>query len=216
MASASGKPRPALSLIDRSDSPAPTADATPPRDDDSLDWSILMAHAQRGDRAAYRRLLAEIAPYVRSLAMRCQRNACDVEDCVQDVLLTVHAVRHTYDPMRPFAPWLVAIAHRRIADRLRRQHRSTLREVPFTDEHESQLQDAASGADEAASDARAVREAIGRLPVAQREAMRLLKLQELSLREAASMSGMSIGALKIATHRAMKSLRRMLGTGDER
>ncbi len=137
-------------------------------------------------------------------------------DCVQDVLLTVHAVRHTYDPMRPFAPWLVAVAHRRNADRLRRQHRSSLREVPFTAVHESQLQDAASGADEAASDARAVREAIGRLPVAQREAMRLLKLQELSLREAASMSGMSIGALKIATHRAMKSLRRMLGTGDER
>ena len=49
--------------------------------------------------------------------------SADVEDVVQDVLMTVHAVRHTYDPKRPFGPWLVAIAHGRIIDQLRRQTR---------------------------------------------------------------------------------------------
>jgi RNA polymerase sigma-70 factor (ECF subfamily) len=39
----------------------------------------------------------------------------------------------------------------------------------------------------------------------------LLKLQELSLKEASAVSGLSIGALKVATHRAMASLRRALG-----
>ena len=77
-----------------------------------------MAHAQGGDRAAYRRLLEEIAPYVRALAVRRLPNRSDVEDAVQDVLMTVHAIRQTYDPARPFGPWLVAIADRRIIDRL--------------------------------------------------------------------------------------------------
>ena len=99
-----------------------------------VDWAILMAHAQSGDQDAYRRLLEEITPYVRSLAFTSHRDPADIEDSVQDVLLTVHAVRHTYDPTRPFGPWLVAIAHRRATDRLRRQGRTTARETPLTEE----------------------------------------------------------------------------------
>ena len=94
-----------------------------------LDWSILMARAQGGDGEAYRRLLVAIAPYLRSLALRHHRDPGDVEDTVQDVLLTVHAIRHTYDPTRPFGPWLLAIARRRIIDQLRRQGRTRAREV---------------------------------------------------------------------------------------
>src|SRR5437762_9721307 len=93
------------------------------------DWSILMARAQDGDGEAYRKLLVDIAPYLRSLARRHHRDPGDVEDTVQDVLLTVHAIRHTYDPYRPFGPWLVAIARRRIIDQLRRQGRTRAREV---------------------------------------------------------------------------------------
>ena len=85
-----------------------------------VDWSILMARGQAGDAISYRRLLEEISPYLRSVAARCHRNKSDVEDAVQDVLVTVHAIRATYDPMRPFGPWLLAIANRRIVDRLRR------------------------------------------------------------------------------------------------
>ncbi|MEO8347259.1 MAG: sigma-70 family RNA polymerase sigma factor, partial [Betaproteobacteria bacterium] len=138
----------------------------------------------------------------------CHRDLSDIEDSVQDVLLTVHAVRHTYDPTRPFGPWLVAIANRRITDRLRRQGRSTARETPLTDEHET-FATPETNYQEWASTERALREAIERLPEGQRDAIRLLKLQELSLKEAAITSGMSVAALKVATHRAMKNLRKM-------
>ena len=60
------------------------------------DWTILMAHAQNGDGAAYLRLLQEVTPYLRAFAARRHRDARDIEDAVQDVLLTVHAIRHTY------------------------------------------------------------------------------------------------------------------------
>lgn len=173
-----------------------------------VDWSILMAHAQAGDQSAYRRLLEEISPYVRSLAVQSHRDAGDIEDAVQDVLLTVHAIRHTYDPARPFAPWLVAIARRRIIDRLRRQGRTTARETPLTEEHET-FSGPATNCEERASDARALHQAIERLPQGQRDAIMLLKLQEMSLQEAAAASGLSVAALKVATHRALKNLRKM-------
>ena len=180
-----------------------------------LDWSVYMARAQAGDREAYRRLLGEIAPYLRSLAARRMQNRGDVEDAVQETLLTVHAVRRTYDPARPFGPWLVAIANRRIIDALRRRARAAARETPFEAEHET-FAAPESNYHEAASEARMLRDAVESLPAGQREAIRLLKLKEMSLKEAAAASGMSVAALKVATHRALKRLRKMLGSRDEK
>jgi len=174
-----------------------------------LDWSILMARAQGGDGAAYRRLLSEIAPYLQSLARRHHRDSGDVEDTVQDVLLTVHAIRHTYDPHRPFGPWLVAIAKRRIIDRLRYQGRTRAREVALDLEHETFCAPEAN-LGEADWNKRVLGDAIERLPPGQREAVRLLKLQEMSLQQAAAASGISVAALKVAMHRALKNLRKML------
>jgi RNA polymerase sigma factor, sigma-70 family len=188
----------------------------PPPPIREVDWAILMARAQTGDASSYRRLLSEITPYLRSLAAAAHRDPLDVEDTVQDVLLSIHSVRHTYDPVRPFGPWLVAIAQRRIVDRLRRQGRRASREVPVSDEHETFFSPSANYLEEGL-DAQAVREAVGRLPSGQREAVRLLKLEEMSLREAAGVTGLSIAALKVATHRGLKNLRKlMLKTNNER
>ena len=177
-----------------------------------LDWSILMARAQAGDRDAYRRLLGEITPYLRTLAGHRHRDLSDAEDAVQDILLTVHAVRLTYDPTRPFGPWLVAIANHRLIDRLRRQGRLRSRETALTPEHETFLADQAN-LYEKALDRRDLQAAVEKLSVGQRQAIRLLKLEERSLKEASAKSGMTVASLKVATHRALKSLRQILGKG---
>src|SRR5215813_928036 len=104
---------------------------------DGADWSKLMARSQDGDRVAYRAVLEGVTPYIRSLAARCIKQPTDVEDAVQDVLLTIHMVRHAYDPGRPFGPWLAAIANRRIIDRLRRDTRRKAREVALSVDHET-------------------------------------------------------------------------------
>lgn len=178
------------------------------RADGKLDWSVTMARAQTGDQAAYRRLLQDITPYLRALAARHIRNAEDIEDTVQDVLLTVHSVRYTYDPSRPFGPWLVAIANRRIVDGLRRRGRVSSHESIVEPGLETFAADQANLQEETVN-ARLVREAIEQLPVGQRKAMRMLKLEEMSLQEAAAASGTSVAALKVATHRAMQRLREM-------
>jgi RNA polymerase sigma factor (sigma-70 family) len=181
------------------------------RADGSLAWSELMASAQAGDQVAYRRLLEDITPYLRSLTARHAMLVGEIEDVVQDVLLTVHAIRHTYDPARPFGPWLLAIARRRIVDRLRRRGRVAA-ETALGPEHETIVADGANFYP-LLSGRRALQDAIARLPAGQRRAILLLKLRGLSLKEAALESGLSIAALKVASHRALKALRAML---DER
>jgi RNA polymerase sigma-70 factor (ECF subfamily) len=180
--------------------------------DEALDWSALMARAQDGDRDAYRALLEDIAPYLRSLARRYFRQPAEAEDAVQDVLLAIHMVRHAYDPARPFGPWLVAVANRRLIDRLRRQTRRHAREMEFSSEHETFAAPAAN-LDVVAREA-ALSDAIEKLPPDQRDAIRMLKLNEMSLKEAAAASGRSVAALKVATHRAVKTLRRLLRQQD--
>ncbi|UMY33497.1 sigma-70 family RNA polymerase sigma factor [Burkholderia contaminans] len=190
----------------------PEADIDGPaqtREDGSPDWSVLMACAQIGDRNAYRRLLESITPYLRRLVARHGVHPDTVEDTVQDILVTLHQVRHTYAPDRPFGPWLVSIASRRIVDALRRQGRAASREMPLDPEHETLPGDGANLMEEAA-DARVVREALAQLPPGQRDAIQMLKLEEMSLKEAALATGTTVAALKVAVHRGIKTLRKLL------
>ncbi|MBI3512947.1 MAG: sigma-70 family RNA polymerase sigma factor [Proteobacteria bacterium] len=169
-------------------------------------WGALMARAQTGDKAAYRQLLVEITPYVRSIASRYHRVREDIEDAVQDVLLSVHLIRHSYDPSRPFGPWLATIADRRALDRLRKRLRSAGRETALAPEHETFVADGANS-ESAGLEAEELARALERLPPGQRQALELLKLKEMSLKEASAATGLSITALKVATHRALKSLK---------
>lgn len=177
--------------------------------DYTVDWSMLMEKAQAGDAASYRALLEAIAPYLRALAARRHRDQRDIEDAVQDILLTVHQIRHTYDPARPFGPWLVAIANRRLVDRLRRQGRSTARETSLEPHHETFAAPEANLHPDPMEQG-ALRAAVAGLPPRQREAITLLKLQELSLKEASAASGLTVASLKVSVHRGMKNLKKLL------
>ncbi len=177
----------------------------------------LMQAAQAGDGEAYAALLGAVAPRVRQVVRR-QRGFAgseDVEDLVQDVLLSLHVARATYDPERPFVPWLLAIVRNRLADGARRYVRQAAHEVTV-DDLSVTFADAAANTITEVGDTRALKDAVQALPPGQRQAIELLKLREMSLKEAAETSGVSVGALKVATHRAMTALRRILAAGEIR
>ncbi len=171
-----------------------------------------MARAQEGDREAYHALLTSITPYLRAIARRYLGHAEEVDDAVQDILVIVHGIRHTYERGRPFKPWLGTIASRRCIDLLRRRTHRMKHEFDDTDAMPEASSHDPTPADNAVRDeaARELHAAIETLPPRQREAVRLLRIRELSLSEAAERSQQSTGALKVAYHRALKSLRRAL------
>jgi len=174
------------------------------------EWSRLMAAAQDGDRAAYARLLREVVPFIRAVVARRHRQVDRLDDVVQDVLLTLHKVRHTYDPARPFTHWLATLAQRRSVDMLRRRGRIDAIETFDEDAYETFSDPDANKEMDVRDRAAGLDRAIATLPEGQREAIKLLKLQELSLAEASQVSGKSIAALKVNVHRAIKALRAQL------
>jgi RNA polymerase sigma-70 factor (ECF subfamily) len=177
-------------------------------------WSGWMAAAQDGDNAAYARLLREILPFLRVLARRRCADPDRAEDVVQEVLLTLHRVRHTYDPARPFTPWLAAICDRRSIDALRKRVRHGARETHDERAYETFADPRANKDVEASIEAEALQAMIAELPPGQREALELVKVKEMSLVEASRVSGQSVGALKVSVHRAIKALRLKAGAPE--
>ena len=178
--------------------------------------AALMQAAQAGDGDAYAALLRDCVPLIRAVA-RGRGVAPDaVDDVVQDVLLTLHRVRHTYDPGRSFTAWLRAIAERRAIDLLRRRGRRQSREVHAPEAYEDHADPAESAETRVVAGERARRlgEAVRGLPPGQREAVERLALLDQSLAEASAETGRSKVALKVNLHRALKALRtRMAGEG---
>lgn len=172
-------------------------------------WSELMAAAQDGDSAAYTQLLREIVPFLRALVRRHAPQG-RIEDVVQDVLLTLHRIRHTFDPARPFLPWLAVVANRRVLDARRRDMRLQAWETPSTDLLETFADPGANKHEELTEMRTWLHHAIDELPAKQRDALKLVKLDELSVQDASVRSGQSVAAVKVNVHRGLLSLRRTL------
>jgi RNA polymerase sigma factor (sigma-70 family) len=173
----------------------------------------LMARAQDGEGAAYEMLLRACLPRIAAIARGEGLRGAAVDDAVQDTLLTLHRARHTYDPSRPFLPWLRAIARRRAVDCLRRDGRRQRQEVqdPIALADHPDPTGGAEAGILAGQRAARLQQAVASLPEGQREAVEHLSLREQSLQEAASVTGRSTGALKVNLHRALHSLRARLG-----
>ncbi|ABF54385.1 sigma-70 family RNA polymerase sigma factor [Sphingopyxis alaskensis] len=161
----------------------------------------LMAMAQRGDRLAYRTLLIECRVWLRRYFGR-KVAPNHLEDLVQDTLLSLHSKLATYDPSRPFLPWLAAIARYRWVDQLRRVYRAA----------EMELEEELIGSnDEPAIVARISLERLfAQLPSAQARAIELVKIEGLSVAEASLACGQSESLIKVNIHRGLKRLAAMI------
>lgn len=174
-----------------------------------------MAAAQGGDRAAYEMVLRDCVPMVQRIARHQGASADFLDDVVQDVLVTLHGARATYDPSRSFTAWLTAITQRRTIDILRKRGRRGAREIYSPVAFETH-----AGPDNPESDAVRHAEAtqlhalVAELPEGQREAVRALALEEYSLEDASKSTGRTKTALKVNLHRAIKTLRARMGSQE--
>lgn len=168
----------------------------------------LMVAAQRGDVAAYAEFLRELASLLRGFfRRRLTQLPDDVEDLVQETLLAVHNKRHTYEPGQPVTAWLHAIARYKLVDLLRaRAGREALHE-PLDDDHPALVSEAESTALEARRDLAVL---LAELPDKQRLPIQYVKIEGMSVAEAARVTGMSESAVKVGIHRGLKALAKLI------
>lgn len=160
-----------------------------------------MAAAQQGDRDAYRQLLGLCVPLLaRFFRRRVSDSAQD--DLVKDTLLALHRKRDSWDPTRPFLPWLAAIARYRWVDHLRRSYARAEDELPDSlgMAGEEEAVDARFGCDRL----------LERLPAGQAAAIRAMRIDGLSAAEAATRLGQSESLVKVNVHRGLKRLAAMV------
>jgi RNA polymerase sigma factor (sigma-70 family) len=175
--------------------------STRPDDASGQRWDRLMAAAQVGDANAYRALLGELVVWLRRYYARRLPPAM-TDDAVQDVLLAIHEKRHTYDPARPFGPWVAAIARYKWIDRLRTlkaEASEPLDEnIGVSDHGESVVAGST------------FQQLLAELKPPQAEAIRLVKLEGYSVEEASRATGQSISLIKVNIHRGLKRLARII------
>ena len=170
------------------------------RESDESRWALWMTQAQRGDEAAYVRLLTEIAEVIKAYLLTRFGRVEMLDDCVQESLIAIHQARHTYDGSRPIRPWLFTIVRHKAVDMFRRQ-RSQRRfdehsEIDGYEHDPALLQD--------------TNRLLGALSADHREAIVLTKFWGFSIRECATQLGVSESVVKVRVHRGIKKIRATL------
>jgi len=156
-----------------------------------------------GDAASYRIFLSELSAHLRAfLRKRLTRLPDDVEDLVQEALIAIHNQRHTYDAGQPLSAWVQAIARYKLVDFLRRHAAREQLNDPL-DEESGIFSSTDAHAAEARRDLALL---LDELPDHQRLPIRYTKLEGLSVKECARLSGFSESAVKVGVHRGLKAL----------
>lgn len=160
------------------------------------DCRRLMRAAQAGDAASYRALLGGARDWLERYFSR-RIAPCMQDDLVQETLLSIHDKRASYDPTRPFYPWLAAIARYRWIDALRSLKRKAEDELPVI---------AIPSGEDAILSRLSLDSLLGHLPPAQALAINLTRIEQFSIVEAARLSGQSESMVKVNVHRGLKKL----------
>jgi RNA polymerase sigma-70 factor (ECF subfamily) len=165
----------------------------------------LMVASLGGDAASYRALLGRLSSHLRAYykgkLARIGRGPVEAEDLTQEALMAIHTRRHTYDPAAPLTPWVHAIARYKLIDHLRRTNAARA-DVPIDDAVEVVAEDDHVGTESAYDLSRL----LARLPNKMRRAIQSVKLDGLSIAEAAARNHMSESDVKVSVHRGLKAL----------
>jgi RNA polymerase sigma factor (sigma-70 family) len=159
-------------------------------------WGRLMVAAQGGQSEAYEQLFRELHAWLRRYYERRLPRAA-AEDARQDALLAIHAKRDSYSPSRPFGPWIAAIARYKWIDQVRDASRFatvSMHEIATENPVEPPI------------NAIAVDDLLRQLKPAQASVIRLVKLQGVTIADAADVTGQSAALVKVNIHRGLKKL----------
>ena len=165
----------------------------------------LMMAGLGGDAAAHKALLerlsGQLRAYFKGQLGRFNRGPVEAEDLVQEALIAIHTRRHTYDPSQLFTPWVYAIAHYKFVDYLRRT-KSSINDLPIEDAEEVTAQNDRAHVESSLD----LEKLLARLSPKARQVIQYVKIDGLSVSEAAVRCGMSESNVKVSVHRGLRAL----------
>lgn len=173
-----------------------------------LSWASAMQAERRGDAQAYERFLTEFATSLRRIVgLRLTMlglGAAETEDIIQEVLIAVHSRRDRWDTARPLIPWLNAITRYKMIDAARRLRRDARVRIELSEDEWGNLADHAETT--SAAGAADVERLLDNLPAGQKSVAHAIGIEGASPRETAERLGTTEGAVRVAFHRAIKTL----------
>jgi RNA polymerase sigma-70 factor, ECF subfamily len=171
-------------------------------------WAEMMVAAQKGDAPVYNRLLTEISHYLLSYLKFKLNSQADAQDVLQEVLISIHKSRHTYDSQFAFKPWLFTITQCRLIEFWRKNSRRL--EKNFLDD-ESTVSLLIAEAEVTRIEVNELQMAFAKLSDDQQNILKGLKFDGKSIKELAVELSMTVSAVKVAAHRAYKIIAEDLG-----
>ncbi len=179
------------------------------RQDREAEWKRLLLAARAGDEGAYRVFLSDVSNYLRGWAQgglrRAGRSTAEAEDIVQETLIAIHTRRHTWDPDQPVGPWLHGVGRHKLIDSLRRR---TGHDHLSVEAFAEVIPAPAAASDLAEGD---ILNMADSLPERQASIVRSIFVDGRKTAEVAATLSMSEGAVRVALHRALKSLAARFG-----
>ncbi len=177
------------------------------KSDKYAEFTTIFRAGLAGDALAYNHFLQAITPILRRVALK-KLPAADAEDALQEILISIHKARHTYDGERPIMPWLLAIAQFRINDALHKVYAGSRRECMNIDELTEVLADVT----ETASAKESIDAILKDVPEREQRILTMMHVEGYTAKETGQRLGMKETAVKVAAHRAVKKLRETFGT----
>ena len=167
----------------------------------------LMRQALDGDQRAYAEILQETSRFLRPYLSKRLSFTNETDDLLQEILLSIHKARHTYDGNRPYKPWVYSIAKFRLQDYLRSHYADQLHHAGDISELEDFLHENVT---ESVISYESISGEIGKLPQKQATILQLMHQEGYTAKEVAQKLGMNESAVKVAAHRAYRILRQKL------
>ncbi len=169
-------------------------------------FTELLRNANGGDTASYTRFLTGIAPLLRRM-IAARIPTADVEDVVQEVLISIHKARHTYDGERPIMPWLASITHFRMTDYLRKHYATMRHHTTDIAEVQDILADMSLSVTESTASSESIEALLKDVPEKQKRILTMMHVEGFTARQVGQKLNMNESAVKVAAHRAMKKIR---------
>jgi len=166
----------------------------------------LLCSGIAGNQGDYAKFLQNITPLLRRIISGRLANA-EAEDVVQEILISIHKARHTYDGLRPIMPWLLSIANFRITDHLRKHYAQMRHQSVDIADYENILPDAT----EEASDNEYIDELLEEVPDKHKQILLMMHVEGYTAKEVGKRLNMNESAVKVTAHRAIKKIREKFG-----